>query len=176
MKRTVFLLLTAILLLTVTPTSAEELKSYTQTTVVYEADFQSDLNNWKKVSGTEPIISQNALYAETLSSEQEDGSYILPQTRIKSPSLNLQVFPGRKYTLSETHRKVYGENAVSSSPVTLLNGVVLNNTQVDYSTDNINYSTTVTNQHYWYPSLTFEDITVSQDYRWKKDGVSDLKI
>lgn len=176
MKRTVFLLLTAILLLTVTPTSAEELKSYTQTTVVYEADFQSDLNNWKKVSGTEPTISQNALYAETLSSEQEDGSYILPQTRIKSPSLNLQVFPGRKYTLSETHRKVYGENAVSSAPVTLLNGVVLNNNQVDYSTDNINYSTTVTNQHYWYPSLTFEDITVSQDYRWKKDSVSDLKI
>lgn len=177
MKRTIFFMLTAaLLLLVLMPAAAEELKTYSQTSTVYEADFQTDLQSWSKVSGSEPVISQNALYAETLSSQQEDGTYLLSQTRIHSPGLNLQVFPGRKYTLSETHRKILGENAASNAPTSLLNGVVLNNTQVDYSTNHTEYQTTVTNQHYWYPSLPFEDLTVSQDYWWKKEGASELKI
>ncbi|MDY4975889.1 MAG: polysaccharide deacetylase family protein [Clostridia bacterium] len=177
MKRTIFFMLTAaLLLLVLMPAAAEELKTYSQTGTVYEADFQTDLQGWSKVSGSEPVISQNALYAETLSSQQEDGTYLLSQTRIHSPGLNLQVFPGRKYTLSETHRKILGENAASNAPTSLLNGVVLNNTQVDYSTNHTEYQTTVTNQHYWYPSLPFEDLTVSQDYWWKKEGASELKI
>lgn len=177
LKRTIFFMLTAaLLLLVLMPAAAAELKTYSQTGTVYEADFQTDLQGWSKVSGSEPVISQNALYAETLSSQQEDGTYLLPQTRIHSPALNLQVFPGRKYTLSETHRKILGENAASNAPTSLLNGVILSNTQVDYSTDHTEYQTTASNQHYWYPSLPFGDLTVSQDYWWKKEGASELKI
>lgn len=178
MKRTIFFMMTTVLLLLLmsVPAAAEELKTYSQTVTIYEADFQTDLQGWSKVSGSEPLISQNALYAETLSAQQEDGTYLLPQTRIKSPDLNLQVFPGRKYTLSETHRKILGENAASNAPTSLLNGVVLNNTQVDFSTDHTEYRTTSGNQHYWYPSLPFEDLTVSQNYWWKKEGASELKI